>query len=178
MRRLIKIDGKEYDCDVSGSGGALYVTIDHTQFAVQVAMQEDAFAVTVDGRAMTVPLSREDAVRAAGGTPVTLAAGGREVTLECALPGKTARDDSAGHHHADPGTVVAMMPGTIVRILRSEGDVVPAGDVLLVLEAMKMENEIRSPAGGVVKEILAHVGKAVQKGEVLVHILVGQVRSH
>jgi biotin carboxyl carrier protein len=172
MRRLMNIDGKEYDCDVTGGDGALFVTIDRNRFAVQVAMKEDGFAVTVDGRAVTVPLSHEDAVRAAGGTPVTLAAGGREVTLECALPGRKARDNGAGHHHADPGTVVAVMPGTIIRILRSEGEVVPAGDVLLVLEAMKMENEVRSPVGGVVKELLVQVGKAVQKGEVLVRILV------
>jgi biotin carboxyl carrier protein len=172
MRRLIQLDGKVYDCDVTGSDGALFVTVDRTRFAVQVAMGEKAFTVTVDGRPVAVPLSPEDAVRAAGGAPVTLATGGREVTLECAVPKKKARDHGAGHHHAEPGTVAATMPGTILRILRSEGDVVPPGEVLLVLEAMKMENEIRAPVGGVVQQILARVGQAVQKGEVLVRIQV------
>jgi biotin carboxyl carrier protein len=173
MRRHIQLDGKAFDCDVTGSDGALFVTVERTRFAVQVDMSQDAFTVTVDGRPVTVPLSPEDAVRAAGGVPVTLTAGGREVTLECAPPKKKARDHGAGHHHAEPGTVAATMPGTIVRILRSEGDVVPPGEVLLVLEAMKMENEIRAPVGGLVKEILAQVGQAVQKGDVLVRIAVG-----
>jgi biotin carboxyl carrier protein len=75
---------------------------------------------------------------------VTLGAAGREVTLDCAVPVKKARDHGAGQRHADPGTVVAMMPGTIARILRSAGDVMSAGDVPVVLEALKMELEERA----------------------------------
>ena len=66
--------------------------------------------------------------------------------------------------------VEAPMPGIIIRLEKSEGDKVGEGDVLLILEAMKMENSITSPASGVVKEIRCKEGDNVQKGQVLVVI--------
>jgi len=66
--------------------------------------------------------------------------------------------------------VEAPMPGIIIRLEKSEGDKVEEGDVLLILEAMKMENSITSPASGVVKEIRCKEGDNVQKGQVLVVI--------
>jgi biotin carboxyl carrier protein len=62
----------------------------------------------------------------------------------------------------------APMPGLVVRILRAVGDVVKKGDPLLVVEAMKMENELKSPADGRIEEIHAIVGKPADKGAVLV----------
>ena len=60
------------------------------------------------------------------------------------------------------------MPGIIIRLEKNVGDSVEEGDVLLILEAMKMENSITSPASGVVKEIRCKEGENVQKGQVLV----------
>ncbi|RLI79599.1 acetyl-CoA carboxylase biotin carboxyl carrier protein subunit [Archaeoglobales archaeon] len=63
--------------------------------------------------------------------------------------------------------VTAMLPGTIVKILVDVGEEVKAGQALLILEAMKMENEIVSPRDGVVKEIKVKEGMKVETGEVL-----------
>ena len=63
--------------------------------------------------------------------------------------------------------VVAPMPGKVVRVLVSEGDAVEAGQGLLVVEAMKMQNEIRSPKNGKVEKLLAREGLAVNAGDVL-----------
>ena len=71
---------------------------------------------------------------------------------------------------AGAGTVQAIMPGSIVRVLVSEGDEVAVGDVLLVLEAMKMENELQAPISGVVKAIYAEPGQAVEMNAVLAEI--------
>ncbi len=69
------------------------------------------------------------------------------------------------------GTAVeSPMPGIIIRLEKKEGDKVEEGDVLLILEAMKMENSITAPASGVVKEIRCKEGENVQKGQVLVVI--------
>jgi biotin carboxyl carrier protein len=59
------------------------------------------------------------------------------------------------------------MPGKIVRVLVKAGDRVEAGQGLLVVEAMKMQNEIRSPKGGTIERVLAEEGQAVNAGEVL-----------
>ena len=63
--------------------------------------------------------------------------------------------------------IVAPMPGKVVRLLVKAGDHVEAGQVLLVVEAMKMQNEIRSPKSGIVERVLAKEGQPVNAGEVL-----------
>jgi biotin carboxyl carrier protein len=59
------------------------------------------------------------------------------------------------------------MPGRIIRVLVSEGDAVEAGGGVLVVEAMKMQNEIKSPKKGTVRRILVSEGAAVNAGDVL-----------
>jgi biotin carboxyl carrier protein len=63
--------------------------------------------------------------------------------------------------------IVAPMPGKVIRLLVSAGDEVEAGQGLLVVEAMKMQNEIRSPKKGKVDRVLAKEGQNVNAGEVL-----------
>ena len=63
--------------------------------------------------------------------------------------------------------IVAPMPGKVVRVLVHAGDRVEAGQGLMVVEAMKMQNEIRSPKSGTVERILAKEGQPVNAGEVL-----------
>ena len=66
--------------------------------------------------------------------------------------------------------VVAPMPGTIVSVNVSDGQSVKKGDVLVVLEAMKMENEIKAPADGTVTSIAVNKGESVDTGATLVTI--------
>jgi biotin carboxyl carrier protein len=63
--------------------------------------------------------------------------------------------------------VVAPMPGKVVRLLVKAGDAVEAGQGLLVVEAMKMQNEIRSPKSGVVERLHAKEGQPVNAGDIL-----------
>ncbi|RLF81410.1 pyruvate carboxylase, partial [Thermococci archaeon] len=71
---------------------------------------------------------------------------------------------------AGEGVVSAPMPGKILRILVREGDQVKVGQGLLVLEAMKMENEIPSPKDGVVRRILVKEGDTVDTGQPLIEL--------
>jgi pyruvate carboxylase subunit B len=75
------------------------------------------------------------------------------------------RDKATG-----PAPIVAPMPGLIVRVNANVGDEVHAGQGLVVMEAMKMENELRATAAGRVKAILAQPGTAVEKGAKLVEL--------
>jgi biotin carboxyl carrier protein len=68
------------------------------------------------------------------------------------------------------GDVRSIMPGIVTRVLVKEGDAVVAGAPLLCIEAMKMENEIKSEAAGVVRKVFVGPGKTVQTGEPLVEL--------
>ncbi len=67
-------------------------------------------------------------------------------------------------------TVKAPMPGNILEVRVKDGQSVQAGDVLFILEAMKMENEIMAPAAGIVSGVAVQKGSAVATGAVLCHI--------
>ena len=76
------------------------------------------------------------------------------------------REDETG----GGGVVRALMPGRIVRLLVAAGEKVKKGSPLLILEAMKMENEIQAPAEGVVDQIFVETGQTVESGADLLHI--------
>jgi glutaconyl-CoA decarboxylase len=69
---------------------------------------------------------------------------------------------------AGGGAIVAPMPGTVLRVAVNVGDNVVKGQTLLVLEAMKMENEIMAPADGAVQEVNVTQGVSVNAGDILV----------
>lgn len=70
-----------------------------------------------------------------------------------------------------PGTQVkSPLPGTVLKVNVAVGDAVKAGDVLMIVEAMKMENEIAAPADGTVKQIAKEKGASVATGDVLLVI--------
>jgi biotin carboxyl carrier protein len=69
-----------------------------------------------------------------------------------------------------PAPVMAPMPGMIVRITAEVGDQVQPGQGLVVMEAMKMENELRATAAGTVRAILVQPGMAVEKGAILLEL--------
>ncbi len=72
---------------------------------------------------------------------------------------------------AGDGTpVVAPMPGNVLKVLVKPGEAVAEGQTLVILEAMKMENEINAPSAGTVKQIVADVGSVVATGDTLILI--------
>jgi biotin carboxyl carrier protein len=80
----------------------------------------------------------------------------------------TADADDARHH--GPAEVRAIIPGRVVSVAVTAGDVVTAGQRLLAVEAMKMENELRAPRAGTVEKVAVAVGQTVELGDVLVEI--------
>lgn len=67
--------------------------------------------------------------------------------------------------------VKAMLPGVITKIIVREGEKVKKGDTLFILEAMKMENEVKSPKDGIVKQITVKEGERVEVGDILAVIM-------
>ncbi|MFX1342014.1 MAG: biotin/lipoyl-containing protein [Promethearchaeota archaeon] len=71
---------------------------------------------------------------------------------------------------AEPGTVTAPLPGRILDVRVKENQKIKIGEVLLVLEAMKMANEIRAPQGGIVRTLHVQAGDTVEKGQPMVSL--------
>jgi biotin carboxyl carrier protein len=154
------------------------------------------YTVDVAGTTIAVDVGADDAsLVQVPGTPIwllTVVGAVHEVVAHRAAPGRytlsigghrfeaEALDDrarairemaaKAGAVASGPAPLKAPMPGLIVRIHVAPGDRVAAGDPLIVMEAMKMENELRAPAAGTVRAIPVTPGTAVEKGALLVEL--------
>jgi biotin carboxyl carrier protein len=116
-----------------------------------------AWSVLLDGRAY----------RVTRGGPGELVVNGRAVTVEILDPrDRRARQSASTQEGA--GHVTASMPGRVVRVLVAPGDTVELGQGLVVVEAMKMQNEMKSPKAGRVAQVRASAGADVTAGQVLV----------
>jgi methylmalonyl-CoA carboxyltransferase small subunit len=116
--------------------------------------------VTVDGVVYEVEVEVEEDTRPPLGA---IFMGGGFVPQHATTPAAaTPTDESAG--------VTAPLAGSVVRVLVKEGQEISAGDVLILLEAMKMETEITAPAAGMVQAVLVSIGDSVTGGQVLVQI--------
>jgi biotin carboxyl carrier protein len=151
----LKVDGVEYRIDLRGNG----MLVDDVPFVIGTQGE----MVTVDGIAFDVALDEqhasmeglEYAIELEG---VRLKHTKNKLNLEPELP------------LGGPGAVVAMMPGAIVRIGVEVGQSVEVGDVLLILEAMKMENDIQAERSGVISKVHVSPGDRVITGQALVDI--------
>jgi biotin carboxyl carrier protein len=147
---------------------------------VEVREKDGGYSVSIDGRllrvvarpasghfwTLTVDGRTHDAgvLKTADGYAVALREGTYEVALAEAAAAATAAHRKAA---SGPAKVTAPMPGKIVRLAASAGQAVKAGECLLVMEAMKMENEIRAPRDGSVKDVAVREGQAVESGALL-----------
>ncbi len=138
----VRVDNRELLADMLAVGPSLYsLLIDGRSYEVDVLEMEGGFVVLVSGQPFRVELRQGQRVETRPGAAVRAGQG---------------------------ETVVAPMPGKIVRLLVRPGDTVQPGDGVVVIEAMKMENELKAAAGGRVREVRPTEGKAVNAGEVLV----------
>ncbi len=170
----MKIGGRTYDVEVRGDT----VVVDGREIPVKVREDEGALIVRAGGVLYRVELPPEEE-RVSGMQisvdyrPFTvewegsLAPGAPTVSRK---PAGSTPAAGAAKRTAPSGAVTAQIAGRIVRVNVKPGDAVKAGDVLLILEAMKMENEIKAPKDGTVKEVLVSEGARVSEGDALVVI--------
>jgi biotin carboxyl carrier protein len=157
----VTIDDKTYRLELMGSEGGWQCRLDGQDVQVDgVLARRDVLSLLIGGKAYEV--KRE---RTPQGLYLSLGHGrySAEVRDPRSLRGRKRRGGE------DPGLkkLVAPMPGKVVRVLLRENTEVELGQGVLVVEAMKMQNEVRSPKKGVVQKILADVGTAVNAGDIL-----------
>ncbi len=121
--------------------------------------------LSLDSRAQTLALLKNDE-----GWMVQVGGDNWPVTVEDERSRQVRALTGQGGGGPSGGVVKAPMPGLVLRVEVDVGQEVDAGTGVVVLEAMKMENEIKSPAEGVVTVVHVKAGQAVEKGAVLVEI--------
>jgi biotin carboxyl carrier protein len=165
MKLEVIISGVTRVVELSRDGSRWRISVDGAALdadAVEVA--PNTFSVLLDGE------SHEVRAAPLPGGGVKLHTGLTEYTAEVVDP-RAWRGRRHGSLEAEGRQQVsAPMPGKVVRILVKQGESVEAGQGIIVVEAMKMQNEIRSPKTGKVERLLAKEGQAVNAGEVLAWI--------
>jgi pyruvate carboxylase subunit B len=152
----------------------------------EIEVEVDGERVTVGGRVVTASLrslagssarqlvidGRPSVLTLRGGSRGQWSVGARGESWEVEVVDERTRHvrslTAGPQRPRGPATLKAPMPGLVVRVLVEPGQEVAGGAGLVVLEAMKMENELKAPAAGTVSAIRAQPGAAVEKGQVLV----------
>jgi biotin carboxyl carrier protein len=162
----LSIDEETFDVVVKPD----WVSVNGQDFPASLAATPPYLTITINGRpfkALVKSLEGSQAIVNVDGKEYTVHVEGLGQGATRAASPRTAR---AHGHSGLPGTITAMLPGRVVRILVNIGDPVEIGSVLLILEAMKMENEIHSNAAGTVKAIHVAPGQSVVAGQPLIEI--------
>jgi biotin carboxyl carrier protein len=159
----ILINGTRRDVEITSpiaEGSRMAAIIDGRSVMADTArISPGAYSMLLDGRSFDVTVQE-----ATDGLLVRI--NGREFKLEIADPRAWRRGRSGSIELAGRQQIAAPLPGKIVRVLAAMGQQVEPGQGLLVIEAMKMQNEIRSPKSGTVEKIVRE-GQTVNAGEIL-----------
>lgn len=164
-RFALTIGGVAHSITAEGSN----ISVDGRPFTVEV---HDEGRVLVDGIAYEVILASDTAIVDGQSYPIHVnglvlmpsAASPTDPALPSAMPSAKLLPQ------VGTGTVAAIMPGKIIRVLVEEGQTVEAGQSVCILEAMKMENELRAHRHGTVRAVYVKAGDDVEKGQALVEI--------
>ena len=160
----ITLDGVEYPVVAEGGQGSSWtVVVNGRCFTVEPA--EDG-TVLVDGIAYEVSVD-EETVNVGDASHALEVSG---LSVGRATPGTPPRSAPSAEGEGGAGAIVAIMPGQVTRVMVVEGQEVEENEAVCVLEAMKMENELRTDRSGVVKAVHVAPGDDVEKGQVLVEV--------
>jgi biotin carboxyl carrier protein len=169
MKLIAEVEGRSYALEVRREGARVEASVDGRRYELEARETEaGAFLLLAAG-------GRVYECRANGAAGAAAAGGAREVQIGDEVfqvrlvdPKRLRGARGAGAEASGRAQVTASMPGKVVRVLVEAGASVEAGDGLVVVEAMKMQNELKSPKSGTVVEVRAEAGATVNAGDVLV----------
>jgi biotin carboxyl carrier protein len=164
MELELKIENQIHKLQVEFKEGAYYIGLDGEEYLVDSSTVSDhCLSLLVNGKAFTVYLAEMNGKK-------HLSVAGEKYVIEEAAPDSVTASgvDRAGIE--EEPVAASPMPGKVVKILVREGDKVEKGQGLVIVEAMKMENEIKSSVNGTVGKINFKPGDLVDAGQPLVEI--------
>jgi len=158
----VVVDGKTHRLELTRGESTWQCVIDGEPIEVDAALTaRDVLSLLIGNKSYEI--KRERSLRG----ELHMIIGSARYAVDVQDPRSLHTRRGAGKSEAGPQKLTAAMPGKIVRILVQEKEEVKAGQALLVMEAMKMQNEMKSPKDGKVQKILASEGSAVNPGDTL-----------
>jgi len=157
----VTIDGKNYRLELERADGRWQCSLDGREVQMDAVLtRRDVLSILIEGKAYEIKRERT-------ATDLHLWVGSVRYGAELRDPRSLHSRKGAASNDHGPKKLLAPMPGKVVRVLGKEGSEVEVGQSVLVVEAMKMQNEIKSPKKGTLQKIVAGEGSAVNAGEVL-----------
>ncbi len=165
MRFVVTAAGQSETVDVAGGDGRYQVTLGDQVWEVDARpLPGGRWSLLIDGVSHTVHVGRDDGM-------TLVSARGERYTVQVEEETRHVIRTRGGLAAGEGGqTLRAPLPGRVTHVAVKPGDPVKPGDTLLVIEAMKMENEFKAEAAGSVAEVRVEPGQAVNAGDVLVVI--------
>ena len=165
-RVVLKIDGAAHALEFDPAAPERF-RLDDAAFAASVAtIKSGWYSILIAGKNLELRVAAVEGKPDGGPATYRVSMDGAEFSIEVIDPRKWVRGGGAAQA-AGSQSIVAPMPGKVVRILVAEGQSVEAGQGLLVVEAMKMQNEIKSQKAGTVGKVSVHEGQTVTAGQAL-----------
>ena len=166
MKLIAEVAGERYQLAVKQSGTSVSAEIDGRRYEMRATeMGSAVYLLIVDGRVYECRVDRGRGKR----ETFEVRVGSHAYAVTLTDPKRLRGAQASGAHAGDASAqIVAPMPGKVVRVLVEAGAQVEAGDGLVIVEAMKMQNEMKSPRAGTVTALHAEAGATVNAGDVLV----------
>lgn len=164
MKLTAEIEGREHALELRREGARVSAEVDGRRYELEARETEPGVVLLALGGRVY-----ECRAEPAGGRGEAwrVEVGGRRFDVALVDPRRLRGVAGGGAQASGRAAVSSSMPGKVVRVLVELGDEVAAGDALVVVEAMKMQNELKSPKAGAVVELHAREGATVNAGEVL-----------
>jgi biotin carboxyl carrier protein len=175
VRFRFEVDGREHAVDVERTGGPWIVTLGGRRWSAQMHPSGRGWSLLLaaaggDGAGPVVASSFDVRLGWPGSDRADVVVDGVPISVTVAQVLGARRSGAAADHRTADGAVRAPMAGRVVRVLVSRGEAVAGRQGVIVVEAMKMENELRAPRPGVVKAVHVSAGAPVNAGQLLVEL--------
>ena len=163
MKLRANIAGHQASVEIQDGGVRVLAEIDGRHYELEVHDSADGYLLRHNGRLFNCRVEG----RPEAGQPLDVIVGTTHYPVTISDLKRLRNAASAGAHGDQAARIVAPMPGKVVRVLVNVGDQIETGAGIVVVEAMKMQNEMKSPRAGTVVTLNAQIGSTVNGGDVL-----------
>ena len=164
MKLQAELNNENHEVEIKRDGDKVFARVDDRQYELEASeVEPNVFLLKNDNKIFEIFVSPQNAI----GEPYKVKAKNFDFEINLIDPKRLRGSKSSGANADGVAEIKTAMPGKLVRVLAEQGAEIKQGEPVLVVEAMKMQNEMKSPKDGIVREIRFAEGATVNAGDVL-----------